>query len=385
MSGASSDLEKKLNELAQTHNQEPSWKKFFDFRILVVFSWLILLIIAIMCIYTGASWSSTSSEVESFNNRIQKNKIGLDKTLQEKQNLLNKLSNITDELSKTRQESSEWKAKNGEIQGKIDTITKDIANLENSLKDVQRDLEQVKGIHSGLVNEDNRLQKELSDATKTLEEVKAQFTLVSKTLAKWKMASGFGFIGTAFFALYDFSVNARLWQSREELNQTQAMQQAFPLLSPKFENYAFWKSTVSASVHRTECFRGRNKADLKRCVGQAPTLTTITTNSGYKFGVLLTMPWTTDYGGYEDTKAFAFSDNHAEIAQVKKDESSFVVNAQTLIQFGKSDIVISLDGRTGTARAESFNIPSGYNRDYFFHNGYQFSVKEVVVEVITFS
>jgi len=381
-SNISNDIEKRLAELAVDSNKSSFWTKL-SVKIIIIVSWLMLAAAAAGCIYLYIIWSTNTTDVNDYNYKTEKSKSDLVAARRLQNDLVYKSGNLSIDIQNAKQNVTDARKIVADYNEKIKNITNEINDISKTLHETEQERDTLKTQHDHLIEEDQKLQKEKLNVTHFWNEYSEKLKSAVRNLTAWKLGSGFGFFAGALLGINDFTTNSKLAEKREELNQTTHMEKAFSKLSSQFENYIFTLHEKQNKIKRTECSRGVSKKDLEKCNGKSPTLTTVMTTTGFRFSVFLTIPWTTTEGKHNDPAAMAFADNHAEAVTIKPDHPAFIVSPNTLVQFGNTDIVINLEG-AGHTSVDSFNLPSGYDKDYFFAEGPKFSVYDMIVEHIEF-
>lgn len=384
MSQTNEEREKQILALFDAPSQpSPPCDKAILYKVLTV------LFIVLIVGGTGSfllayyKWTTENDQISDTHRKTAEANKGIIVTQQHAEELKKEYDGLVVELNKIEVDIKNVTNINNDIEKKIQELKKEIDELNRKIAAVQKEKDAAIKETGKLKNETVRLDAEIKKVTAALEEVKHYLKLNITKIGEYKAATAAGLVVSILGLVDELSTYSKMWHLEYELKKQTQFKDAMRPLSYAYESYQFLQHTSHAPIARKACFHGFIKKDLEKCVGLPPPLIiTITTTTGFRFGVVLSINWQIHNGSYNDAKAYAFSDNHADIALINDAAHALVVNTSALLQFGTRDIVLSQDGRTGHAYGASYAIPNKYEKDKFFHNGEHFEVEDIMIEEV---
>ena len=376
------EIERRLQALIDSSNSPPSCSST-TFKVVAIISMVVLLGVLVGGAVIYLKWNTANSDLKNTRDNNKNGRSNLEKAKEDLKTLQLEYKNLEAILNEQKDSHKKLTDNIEDLKKKISALEVDIADTKKMLEDATKERDQLKQVHDGLKAENDKLTKDFIRLTYELEEL--NHTLKSNTtrLDEWKIGSGIALLVGAIGSLEDIFTHATAWRIQNELKTAEVQKLAFGNLSNGAGNYELMKRLSQSTVSRTVCFHNAPKANLTNCKGLRPTITTIITTTGYRFAYLLNVEWPTTNGDHADDTATAISDNHGAIAKLKDIRSAIILNDNYMLEFGTTGIKIANDGKSGTAQGDSFIIPSGFDKDHFFHNGTQFNITDIKIERIS--
>jgi len=264
-------------------------------------------------------WNETCKDYENkikeTQDKISQKKIELEE-LQKTTKVLNeKLANVTKEEEEIKKKLNETAEELNKIHKENDELKKQILTLDEELKHLELELAKIKH-HINVTNQEANTFKIIAITTASLVGIDALIDgyghyLLASTEAAYKL-------------LYPYGIG-------------------FKKLCESYENLMLVGNHTGKVPKRTPCYTSKSaEPDTSKCLNSTPTITTVTTPDGRRFGAVLFEKWPDVKVNHEvaDEKAYAFSSNHAEIAPIKPESAgkAMIVDSFSLIRFGETDI-----------------------------------------------
>lgn len=379
MAETRASIEERLSQLVQENSETTCWEKT-PVKIFAIVSFVAFAGVLGVCIYFFAGWQIVNKDLQGYKDKIKSNN--------DKVHELNKThEELTAEIKvkseKIIQLDFDIKAIKKNITKKsedVGNITAEIENVNNTINTTQKNLEDEKGKHNGLVEEDKRVQKELDNITHVVDEIKAKVLVVTKQLSVWKLLSGIGFFGSALAAFGGFTFTGELAAANRNIAHLTLVEKAFPALSQARENYVYLSRQQKQSVTRGECYRWKVHGSISNCFNHPNLITTVLTNTGYRFGIVTTVPWTDKIA--TDENAYAFSSHYALTANMRPQKHISVTANSNALNFGEKELLLDLNTGKGSTDIVAFNNPIQNNT--FFTPEPTFVFDELSIEIVDF-
>jgi len=376
------DIESRLDELIQ-ETAKPKRCTSTGFKIATIAAFSLVLVCAVGAFFLWSRSENIKLDKEHMEIQKNENKEKLVQLEQEQKSLKELLEQTNHQITDIKDQQNKTRTDINSMHTKIEIINTNITDYSKMLETATKERDDAKSINTRLSEEDSTLTRKKNILVYEKEEIDIWLKKNRTELNKWKIISGAGLIIGIIDSFAEIRAHTVLTQKKIDLIITEKAHHAFNLLTPQFEEYNFLTQQTGAHVLRETCFHNSHKNDLKNCTNLEPTLTTIMTNQGFVFSIFMNIAWRVDPGEYSDANMMAFSINNAKSASIKDTykDKAFVVNSESLINFGHGSLVIAADGRNGTARGDAFNIPTPLHNENFFLNGtVEFEVLDLKIE-----
>ncbi len=375
------EIEKRLKALIDVSSAPPRCTSKI-FKVMSIIGFLVFLGSAVLCFMAWRNWQVAKDDKMRYTEELKYNNRELGRTEEDAKTLRVLLSETVAELEKVEKDVNSAKADNDALKKKIEVLKANIANATTTYRTIGAKRDELKTKNDQLSAEDKTLTEELNKVSARAKELNVTYQSETTALNAWKIGSCIGLGVLVAEGMESAWAHSRYWRLLLEQQPAEQLKAAFPKVSAGFEDYTFLTRSNGGSVSRTTCFHNGGKQDLQSCTNAYPTLTTVTTKTGFRFSVLLTIPWRVDNGHYADEGSLGISANHGAAAKIRAEDKEYaiIVDNNSLFNFGRDNIVISTDGKTGTARASSYSIPTEYNNENFFLTGTSFEVSDIKVE-----
>ena len=355
------------------------------FKIAAILGFLLTIVAAVGCVMMLMKSGTAEDDVKTVKSQAVKYKEWLERAIQDNRSRSEELDILVKELETVKASVKDYKNKTDEMKIKIDTMQENIGKVNKTLEEVTKDRDVQKQLNGELNKEKEQLDKDFANMTHYVHDLNTTFTHADEILDLWKIGTGVGLLGVGIGGFMEINAHVSVWEREEQIRAAQQHERDFHLMAPGFENYTFLSRSLGAETKRETCFQNGQKADLKACENASPTLTTITTTTGYRFSVFLSIPFKSEPGQFADARSFAVSSNHGAMAKLKDVDHALVMDNTHLIQFGKTGITIALSGENGTAKGDSYDVPAPYHNENFFHNGTSFFISEIKIQKLHFT
>ena len=353
------------------------------FKVIVVLSWVValgLVALWLFCLIKGnavmtdtdkarGESEAVKSQWRAANDTIK----GLDKDIQDRQDEIAKLQKTLQDLQALNitltGNYTDLQRQNQTVREDIKTVTAQAEALAKENTDLQNSIDHAKGLIQ-------HLHTEIADNQQRIKGLTAEEPVYQLTAAV---------LGGAFLLVAADDVIARFQLSNVEkaIAQVEPFTRSFHTITLGYENSAAMRWHSGKSVVRNACYEtslGFQSPSL--CIDKAPTITTIKTKSGFKFGGVLFAPWPGTNKAQSDNRAFTFSDTHGAVAPINQNEPVAIKGLSgDSFQFGDQDIVVNPP--SNTVGQKSFNIPAPYSATTFYVNGTSFEIQKLRIEVLT--
>eukprot|EP01022_Parablepharisma_sp_SALTPOND_P032475 TRINITY_DN847_c0_g1_i1.p1 TRINITY_DN847_c0_g1~~TRINITY_DN847_c0_g1_i1.p1 ORF type:complete len:398 (+),score=46.34 TRINITY_DN847_c0_g1_i1:1120-2313(+) len=358
------------------------WGKWW-FTMIVILSWVILIGLLALGVYCGIQWRSADSEYSTAkkdNDAIISEWKKINGTLD---SLNKEIKEKTAELEIEQKTLKELKENYGNMSDSYHKLEEQFGEIKTKLSATIKERDKLKEENGKLQEKNKQTQGQVDHLKKEVEVMEHEVKLSGDEAHVFKLASIA--VGGVFAAgaVDSILTHIKLSSVNKQLDKLHPYRAGFHKLAQGFEDYELLRWKHGKSVVRENCFQGTNKNDLSKCLDKSPTITTVNTTDGYKFGAVFFEPWKTDVGNYADEKAFTFSDSLAATTKIKDSAHAMIVDPHRLIQFGEGDIAINLDGKTGTAYGKTYSVPAPYTDTTFYYNGTSYEVGSINIDVIS--
>eukprot|EP00830_Metopus_es_P013822 TRINITY_DN3485_c0_g1_i2.p1 TRINITY_DN3485_c0_g1~~TRINITY_DN3485_c0_g1_i2.p1 ORF type:complete len:343 (-),score=91.72 TRINITY_DN3485_c0_g1_i2:14-1042(-) len=300
-------------------------------------------------------------------------------TLQE---LEQSIKTTTIELESERKVLKDLIEKEANLSKKFHEKELEFAEVKKSLDETTKERDEYKK-QNGILKDDNeKMTKDIKNITAEIEGMKHKIKMDDEEIGVIKIATyaigGVFVLGTIDDALAHY----QLWNIQAEIKKIYPYIAGFDQMSQAYENYELVTWHYKQSLTRSQCFSGFDRNMLEACKDKKPTITTITTSDGYRFGCVLNEGWLINLGKMNDPKAFTFSDAHGVIAKIEDAQNAMIVDPNYLLQFGNGDIQIASSG-AGKINGKSYHIPYPFSNSTFYINGTTFHASSITIDYIT--
>eukprot|EP00826_Nyctotherus_ovalis_P050648 TRINITY_DN6238_c0_g1_i2.p1 TRINITY_DN6238_c0_g1~~TRINITY_DN6238_c0_g1_i2.p1 ORF type:complete len:263 (+),score=38.09 TRINITY_DN6238_c0_g1_i2:168-956(+) len=262
-----------------------------------------------------------------------------------------------------------------------------MVNVKNQFATKKGERDSLKSANDELKKRYNKSSENLLALQKTMQELSASLASARNSKITWQIVSGIELFCMTVSAAIDTYLHTQASQLQIDAQRAKQYANDYHKAATAFEDYAFLSRVFNKPVKRTLCFHNGEKEDLQLCADVKPSIVSISTLSGYHFAVYLEVPWTTVEGSYKDPSSFVVSVNRNAAAHIHPSSSNnaLTVRSESLMEFGNNNIVISLDGKNGTARASAYDVPKPYNAENFLSgDSVHFDVADIKIEKIEF-
>ena len=358
------------------------WGKWW-FTTIVIFSWILLVGLLGLGVFCSVQWKSSDNEyinAKSENDKILNEWKTVNETVK---NLGTEIDQKTSELNSEKSNLQKLKDQYNTMSDTYHKLEEQFGRVKNSLDAVIKERDTLKEENNKLKDKNTQTQEKIRTLTNEVNTLKKEIQTSEQESKVFKTATaGIGAVlaAGAIDSIISYTSLSTVTSNIAKLEHYRA---GFPKLAEAFENYELLKWKNSKSVTRKTCFQGTNKNDLSNCVDKAPTITTITTADGYKFGAVFYEPWKTTIGTYSDAKAYTFSDTVVATSTINDPSHAMIVNLDKLIEFGEGDIAIELSGTKGNSIQKTYTLPSPYTNTTFYYNGTSYAVGSITIDAIS--
>jgi len=358
------------------------WGKTW-FSIIAIFSWIVLIGLIALGAYCGILWKTSESDYDSAkkeNTNIMDQYREVNRTIQ---NLRIEIQNKENDLNSEKSTLQKLKEEQQNLSNSLHEKEVEFGNLKEKLQSTIHERDNYKTENAKLVEKNKKTQEEIQTLEKQVTEMAHEVKQSAEESGVFRISTYV--VGAAVLAgaADNIWTHVALSSVNSQLAKIKQYQYGFTRLCEAFENYQILKWKYHYDIKRETCFSGIIRDDLKHCNDKGPTITTITTTDGYKFGAVLYTKWTDVNGHYKDPKAFTFSSILGLTAPIKTDATAFIVDSNKLIEFGDGDISVDIHGSTGTVSQKSYNIPHPYTNVTFYYNGTTFGVQNIHIDAVT--
>ncbi len=357
------------------------WGKWW-FTMIVILSWVILIGLLGLGVYCGIQWKNTDSDystAKSENERVVKELNQLTANITAIKAEINEKSKELETEQKTLKELKEEHANKSNSYHQLE---EQLGKIKSDLDATVKERDMYKDENEKLVEKNKKTQEQVHNLTNEVNTMHHQVKLSEEESNIFKYAT-FAVGGVLGVGITDsILTHIKLADVESKLAKLHQYRAGFEKLAAGFENYELLQWKYGKTVHRETCFSGDSKTDLEKCNDKGPTITTISTTDGYKFGAVLFQPWKSIDGPFEDSKAYTFSDNLGETTTINDPKHARVVREDNFLQFGEGDIEIERVPKKGKAHGKTYTVPHPYTDTTFYYNGTEYPVDKILVETI---
>jgi len=261
-----------------------------------------------------------------------------------------------------------------------ENMNTEYGRIKTELGSVTHERDVYKEENKKLAEKNEQIKNQITNMTKRIGELQHEIKMDQEETFVFQIASGTIGVGLIGEIIDSIIAHIQLSNLEAELKKVQPYISGFNGLADSYENFEIlrWKNPTQ-NFNRYSCFNGFAKENLKNCDGKAPTITTVHTADGYRFGAVLHNPWSSTNGPKDDPKACTFSANWGLTTTIHDPTHAMIVDDSTLIHFGETDIIVKTD-RTGSATAKTYIIPSPHANTTFYYTGPTFTADMVTVD-----
>lgn len=298
----------------------------------------------------------------------------------------------TKDVKEKKEEIVKERDKLAQLKKQTGNLTEIQYKLQNQTVDLNKKLNETIAERDAIVKENEEhkkanqaLEEQLKHLNTELTETKHRLNLTEQEMSTYKIiALSTGGV-VAVDALLDLLGHYWQFAAEEAYKNIYPYAVGFNALCEAFENLIIIEKYTNKKVVRTTCFNTTSSRTTENCTDKFPTITAIEAEKGYRFGAVFFEKWPNIHtsGIYQDSKAYAFSSNHAAVAEIGDPTKALYVNDTTLVHFGETDIVVTKDPREVTAVGKTYNVPSPYTPQSFFFNGTKLVATSVQVDVVS--
>jgi len=358
------------------------------FTIIVFASWVLLLGLIVGTIYYGTQWNTSDNDynvAKQESDRVEGQWKVVNATVEK---LIQEIKTRTTELDTEKATLQQLKDQLGNMSDTYHNLEVQYGEINANLKTVTTERDKYKEENDKLKDHNSKTQAAIT-ALKAEAETLQHDIIVSEEEIKVFRLSTIVVGGVFVIGATDAVIaHIKLSSLKAELQKLHQYTVGFEGLASGYENYELLRWSKTKSVQRQTCFQctpgNCRKEDLNKCRDlNTPTITSIKTKDGYKFGAVLFEQWKTDGDSVTDARAFTFSDTLAASTTIADPTHAMLIKADKLLQFGEGDIEVDTTCTTGSAHGHTYTVPHPYNGNTFYYNGTTFNVDSVHIEGIT--
>jgi len=384
MKYSKNDIESRLKNLIEESEDKQTGSCSLICKILSVVGFIIFVVGVPAALYIGLEWNNSVVNYNEVDNNYKELEENLAKNRTESKRLKEELEKYEVELENIKEDIKNTTNSTEEIKKNITEIDKKIAEVKANLTNYTTERDKLKSTNDELKSKNDIVSKELANLEETLKKLNSTLTSNYNSKMIWQIVSGAGIFFTAVGASIDTYLHLRRSKIEIDAQRGKQYSEDYKSVVLGFENFVFLNRIDRKIKELKQCFYNGNKKDLEKCKGIKRPLISISTNSGYYFSIYLEIPWEANEGSYDDPNSVIISANHAAIAKITSSgKNALTIRSETLMEFGNSGIVISLDGKSGTAIASAYNVPDPHNKDNFLNGkSPQFDIAYIKIEDI---
>ena len=380
-----------MKNLIEETNDEPSscgtcetCRGSIIYKIFAIVGFLLVGGTAAFAVLNWMKWESNKKDYNSLEKKVIGEKINLVYYQDVYKNLTKDYEEANKQLKKLKDQNHQMNEKIKDIKNKTVNIEKRLKEIRVTLEKVTKERDDEKAKYNSVKQIFDKLQKELRNLTSVMKELNDTLIKERHAVNTWKIISGISFGLVCIETIADIGFRYLVINEEHHLIRNKQRALDYHAAASGFETYAYLTREINKTVARTVCFHNGAKKDLSRCANQKPVLISINTYGGFTFGIFLSIGWMNNEGTYNDEGSFIISANHNETAVITKEASSkaLTITKDTLMEFGNNGIVISLDGKNGTAKANGYHIPAKYSAENFLSGNATFDIADIKIEHI---
>jgi len=354
------------------------WDKKW-FAALVVLAWVLIVGSALLIYISYTQWDQCSADYIKSKDEYNDLQLQL-KTLNETaEGIKSEILKVDVKIQDSKKEIDDKKLLYEELKNKSSELDKELDTRKDVLNKTKQEHQKIKKENDLFQGNITEKQEKIKKLISSIEELKRDIVVNQKEITAFKIPTfAAGGVLAAGIA-YDVYTYIQLLSARAELNNLKHYSIGFNAAAKGFEDYHILLTKKGFTLERTKCFDKATMSSTEKCNGMKPTITTIITNDGFRFGAVFHEEWKTDKKNYTDARAYTFSSTVGLETIINKIDEAMIMD-NNLVHFGRTDIVVTKDGSTGTAVGSSYRVPKPYNNHTFYYNG-TFTVDKLTIEV----